>query len=77
MVILGFCRNEAAPWGGPARLGTRVLRRFVESYLKNRTDVKHELTVVDPLELDLEILRKPHFYYKQGEAPEKVYHWGW
>jgi len=65
---MGSARDSAPRWGGPSRLGSRVLK-FVLDGLENR-EAKHDIFVIDPLEYDLPVLRKPHFYYAPGEAPE-------
>jgi chromate reductase len=71
VIFMGSARNQPPRWGGPARLGTRVLRYVVRS-LEARTDVKHEVTVLDPLELRLPVLEVPHFYYAEGAAPPEL-----
>lgn len=68
---MGSARNRPAPWGGPARLGSRVLRYVVQS-LAARTTTTHEVTVLDPLELRLPVLEAPTFYYAAGEAPPEL-----
>ena len=56
VVFMGSAKNVVAPWGGPARLGNRVLQWVVKS-LSERTvsygDIKisHSVTVFDPLEV--------------------------
>eukprot|EP01128_Nolandella_sp_AFSM9_P005050 TRINITY_DN238_c0_g1_i2.p1 TRINITY_DN238_c0_g1~~TRINITY_DN238_c0_g1_i2.p1 ORF type:complete len:229 (-),score=67.85 TRINITY_DN238_c0_g1_i2:86-733(-) len=70
VVFVGSARNSAPFWGGPARLGTRVVK-FVENALKTR-EVKHEITILDPVELQLEVLEKPQYFYAPGTAPEKL-----
>lgn len=71
VVFMGSARNRPARWGGPARLGTRVLR-FVVRTLDARTATPHEVTVLDPLELRLPVLESPQFYYAPGEAPPEL-----
>lgn len=86
VVFMGSARNIAAPWGGPSRLGTRVLA-WVTQELRQRVRahgsdvVGHEVTVLDPLELfgaggALEEsggeLRTPHFFFRKGGAPESM-----
>lgn len=83
VVFLGSGRDIVAPWGGPSRLGDRVLAHVLD-VLKTRENkigdetVRHDVTVYDPLEVfgkggALEesgaIIRTPHFYFKEGEAP--------
>jgi len=56
VVFMGSSRNVVAPWGGDSRLGTRVLE-WVKSTLSIRegklgeSKIKHDVTVVDPLEV--------------------------
>ncbi len=71
VVFMGSARNRPARFGGPARLGTRVLRYVVRT-LEARTETTHEVTVLDPLELRLPILEAPQFYYPPGEAPPEL-----
>ena len=49
----------------PARVGLRV-GRWVEAVLRARG---HEVTVVDPVDTDLPLLRKPQFAYAKGRVP--------
>ena len=71
VVFMGSARNRPAKWGGPARLGTRVLRYVVRS-LEARTEPKHEVVILDPTELRLPVLEAPQFYYADGEAPPEL-----
>jgi NAD(P)H-dependent FMN reductase len=71
VVFMGSARNRAPRWGGSTRLGTRVLRYVVRT-LEARPDIKHEVTVLDPLELRLPVLEAPQFYYAPGEAPPEL-----
>lgn len=64
LVFLGSTRVDGPP--RPARVGVRVAA-FVERSLVARG---HSVTIVDPVDLDLPLLRKPHFAYAQGKAPE-------
>ena len=70
VVFMGSARNEAPRWGGPARLGTRVLKYVVKSLAER--EIGHNVHVVDPLEVRLPVLEKPHFYYAAGEAPAEL-----
>jgi chromate reductase, NAD(P)H dehydrogenase (quinone) len=70
VVFLGSSRTGAPPWDNVERYGTRVLK-YVLNFLGTR-QVKHEVTVLDPLDIHLPLLEKPHFYYKQGEAPKEL-----
>merc|ERR1719433_1001801 len=73
VVFMGSARNKAAHWGGPTRLGTRVLK-FVTSQLKERG---HEVTVMDPLEIPSlsGTIQVPAFYYKPNEKPAELQKW--
>ena len=70
VIFMGSARDSLPPWGGTERLGTRVLK-WVQSKLGER-ETKHEITVLDPIELKLEVLERPHFFYKKGEAPKEL-----
>ena len=54
VIFLGSARNQAAMWGGDARLGDRV-SNWVTGHLNSRAskvgdeDVSHEVTVFDPI----------------------------
>ncbi|KAL3872267.1 hypothetical protein ACJMK2_040201 [Sinanodonta woodiana] len=51
------------------RLGDRV-GKFCKNYLEK---TNHEVTVFDPISLDLPLLKKPlHFYKDLSEAPKKL-----
>jgi NAD(P)H-dependent FMN reductase len=71
VVFMGSARNRPARWGGPARLGTRVLRYVVRT-LAARPEPGHEVEVLDPLELRLPMLEAPYFYYADGTAPPEL-----
>ena len=66
LCFLGTTRTEGPPF--PARVGSRVAS-FCTSLLKKQG---HAAKVVDPLVLDLPLLRKPEFAYKRGEAPKQL-----
>ena len=66
LCFLGTTRCEGPPF--PARLGSRVAD-YCASLLRKQG---HSAQVVDPLELDLPLLRKPEFAYKRGEAPQAL-----
>lgn len=83
VVFFGSARDVVPPWGGDKRLGDRVLA-WVKKTIEDRVDkcgpddVKHELTVYDPLEVfgpggclhaSGGELKHPHFFFKAGEAP--------
>lgn len=84
VVFLGSGKNVVPPWGGPARLGDRVLA-YVKAQLAARSKamggltVTHEITgCFDPLEVfgpggaceaSGAIITTPHFFLKPGSAP--------
>jgi len=70
VVFVGSAKTAAPPWDTTERYGTRVLK-YVLSILEKR-EVKHEVNVLDPLEIDLPVLHKPHFYYGKGESPKEL-----
>ena len=63
LCFLGTTRTEGPPF--PTRVGSRVAA-YCSSLLKKQG---HSVEVVDPLELDLPLLRKPEFAYRKGEQP--------
>lgn len=82
VVFLGSAKNVSAPWGGPVRLGSRVLQ-WVVQHLKERTAsygdelITHSVTVFDPLEVfgpDGALgesgaeMKAPHFFL----SPDKI-----
>lgn len=70
VMFLGSARDEAPPWGGPARLGSLVCG-YASNYFKSKG---HQVNVIDPLVMyeTFPILKKPHYYYKAGEAPAEL-----
>ena len=60
----GSTRVNGPP--NPPRVGGRVVK-WMQSTLVARG---HEVTVIDPIDIDLPLLRKPHFAYAKGRAPE-------
>jgi NAD(P)H-dependent FMN reductase len=64
LVFQGSTRVDGPP--RPARVGERVAA-FVERSLEARG---HLVSIVDPVDLDIPLLRKPHFAYAKGRAPE-------
>jgi len=70
VIFMGSARNKAPHWGGSPRLGSRVLK-FVVNSLQGRK-VQHNVTVLDPAEIQLPILEAPTFYYKGEDVPEKL-----
>jgi len=87
VIFMGSARDIVPPWGGPNRLGDGILK-WVTKEISNRTsslgdikEIKHELTVYDPLEVfgkggALELsgaeIKTPHFFFQPGKAPEKM-----
>jgi len=63
-VFLGSSCVDGPP--RPARVGVRVAA-FVERALISRG---HSVSIVDPVDFDILLLRKPHFSYERGKAPE-------
>ena len=66
LVFQGSTRVQGPP--RPARVGNRVAAWAV-SALSERG---HTVEVFDPIETDLPLLRKPHFAYAQGQAPQAL-----
>jgi chromate reductase, NAD(P)H dehydrogenase (quinone) len=66
LVFLGSVRISTPP--RPPRLGER-LARFCVAELVSRD---HKVNLVDPMEIALDPVFKPHFAYKQGEAPDDL-----
>ena len=66
LVFQGSTRVSGPP--RPARVGERVVR-WAADELRSRG---HEVDVVDPVETELPLLRKPHFAYAAGRAPEPL-----
>jgi NAD(P)H-dependent FMN reductase len=64
LVFLGSVRISTPP--RPARLGER-LARFCTEELVSRG---HRVNLVDPMEIRLDPVFKPHFSYQKGKAPE-------
>ncbi len=64
LVFLGSARDSTPP--RPKRLGLRVARACVTQLQAAGLEV----TLIDPLDLDLSGPFKPHFAYAQGRAPE-------
>ena len=63
LVFLGSVRDSTPP--RPARLGCRVARACRDRLAAEG----HEVGLIDPLDLDLGGVFKPHFAYAQGKAP--------
>lgn len=66
VMILGSTRTNGPPH--PAPLGKRV-SLFLQTELSSRG---HEVTVIDPLALNLELMRKPHFAYAPSKIPSQL-----
>ncbi len=63
LVFLGSVRDSTPR--RPTRLGSRVARACRDRLAAGR----HEVGLIDPLELDLGGAFKPHFAFAQGKAP--------
>ncbi len=63
LVFLGSVRESEPPH--PARLGLRVARAC-RSHL---TGIGHAAAIIDPLDVELPRVFKPHFSYRAGDAP--------
>jgi chromate reductase, NAD(P)H dehydrogenase (quinone) len=72
VVFVGSSRTGGSPWDKCERYGTRVLKYVLSMLSQRDTAVQHDVTVLDPLEIELPLLHKPHFYYKAGEAPVEL-----
>ncbi len=66
LVFLGSVRDSTPP--RPARLGERVARACVAQLRA----AGHDVTLIDPLEIDLPRPFKPEFAYARGRAPEAL-----
>ena len=66
LVVLGSVRASTPP--RPARLGWRVARA-----IRDRLAVEgHDVALIDPPELNLGGVFKPHFAHAQGKAPSAL-----
>lgn len=66
LVFLGSARDSTPPC--PARLGVRV-----STMCHRLLDARgHKVQIVDPLNLDLQGVFKPHFAYAEGRAPKAL-----
>jgi NAD(P)H-dependent FMN reductase len=68
LLFLGTVRNSTPP--KPARLGERVAKACLESFLSQHSG--HEIELVDALDYPLEPVFKPHFSYSQAKVPPKL-----
>jgi len=66
LIFLGSARVSTPP--RPARLGERIAR-FCTDALASRG---HKVNLVDPLDIALDGVFKPHFAYQRGKAPEDL-----
>ncbi|WP_373183096.1 NADPH-dependent FMN reductase [Halomonas campaniensis] len=66
LVFLGSARDSTPP--APARLGLRVARACVELLEADGASVE----LVDPLEIELGAVFKPHFAYAKAKVPEAL-----
>ena len=88
VIFLGSAKDINPPWGGPKRIGDRVLKYVVNTLQEHKgkvgdQEVSYDIKVFDPLEVfDKENngalaqsgaeCRHPHFFYKSGEAPDAM-----
>ena len=63
LVFLGSARASTPP--NPVRLGLRVAR----ACLAHLQQEGHKVTLVDPLDVPLDPVFKPHFSFRKGQAP--------
>jgi chromate reductase len=66
VVLLGSTRADGPPF--PAPLGRRV-GKFIVAQLTRRGN---QVTVIDPIEEQLELLRKPQFAYAASKVPVQL-----
>nr|WP_205600819.1 NAD(P)H-dependent oxidoreductase [Halomonas socia] len=66
LVFLGSARDSTPPT--PARLGLRVARACVELLEASGASAK----LIDPLDVDLGAIFKPHFAYAKSQVPEPL-----
>lgn len=66
LVFLGTVRDSTPP--APARLGLRVARACLELLEADSASVE----LIDPLEIELDAVFKPHFAYAKSQVPEKL-----
>ncbi|MBD3895897.1 NAD(P)H-dependent oxidoreductase [Halomonas sp. ML-15] len=66
LVFLGSARDSTPP--SPARLGLRVARACVGLLEANGASVE----LIDPLDIDLGCIFKPHFSYSKSQVPEPL-----
>ena len=67
VVLLGSTRTEGPP--KPTNVGRRV-GRFIERTLID--EFGHTVDIIDPLREEVPLLRRPHFAYAAGRAPEAL-----
>ena len=88
VIFFGSAKDIAPAWGGPKRLGDRVLKHVVNTFEGHKgkvgdQEVSYSLKIFDPLEVfDPEKngalaqsrgeLRHPHFFHKPGQAPDPM-----
>ena len=68
LMFLGTVRDSTPP--RPARLGERVAKACLASFLSHHGD--HEIELVDALDYPLEPVFKPHFSYSKSQVPPKL-----
>ena len=77
ILFLGSTRNASPPWGGPKRLGDRVLayiQREVEVFNKERTDVNFEVEVCDPVKMECfkSVMGNPTYFNKADDVSDQL-----
>jgi len=68
VVFLGSAKIAAPPWGGRACLGTGIGKWVVSQLIAQG----HNVVYIDPHDVKLPVLEKPHFYYEAGTAPPEL-----
>ncbi|WP_217362381.1 NADPH-dependent FMN reductase [Ruegeria arenilitoris] len=66
LVFLGSSRKSTPP--RPARVGERVARACVSRL----SQIDHDVTLIDPLEVQTDHVFKPHFAFAEGRAPQNL-----
>ena len=77
ILFLGSTRNASPPWGGPKRLGDRVLKYLmakVDEFNNDRNDVNFEIEVWDPVEMDCfkTVMGNPTYFNKPDDVSEEL-----